>query len=73
MECKINLPKEQMDKILLDQIAEMKRENAKLKRMLERANTATAYTDRQREEIKLMYKDFTDLVAKYADHEDCRD
>lgn len=58
--------KEMVDQAMLQELELLKKENAKLKRQIERSNTATAYTDKQREKISECFKDIKEVMEKHA-------
>lgn len=72
MELKMKVPQEQIDAALSDEIKRLKKENAALKAKLDRCNTQTAYTEKQRQEIADILSDCKAIISKYADHDCCQ-
>lgn len=71
MHLNVSVPKEQVDKMLREQISSLKKENAKLKAQIFKMNAAIAITDQQVTEIAEMHKEFRDLCDKWAAHDMC--
>ena len=67
MKLNINLPTDLVEGALRVEIENLKKENAKLKRQLARANGLNRFNDDQIKQIRAAHKDFTNLLKNWVD------